>query len=103
MKRVEYDVLTADSLSGLVLIVNKRMTDGWRSLGGVAVSIQDGLNGHDKFYQAMIKKMFVNIPAPKLEKLTDMYDGVNEDDEIIIIDDDTDMLLDDDEEEEINK
>jgi hypothetical protein len=43
---MEYDVIRADSDTGLVRIVNELIKDGWEPLGGIAVD-------YEYVYQAM--------------------------------------------------
>ena len=50
---MEYDVVYASSVEGLIKKVNQMIAEGWQLQGGVTVSTQDGTEYY--FYQAVVK------------------------------------------------
>lgn len=50
---MEYDVVYASSIEGLIKKVNQMIAEGWQLQGGVTVSTQDGTEYY--FYQAVVK------------------------------------------------
>lgn len=53
---MRYRVIEAPQLSGLVLLVNQAVEDGWQPHGGVAVAVVPGEDGSaPHFYQAVVR------------------------------------------------
>jgi len=52
---MEYKVVTDTDLARLVHTINSDLQDGWRTIGGIAVSPPPEGTGILLFYQAMIK------------------------------------------------
>jgi len=52
---MEYDVVYASSVEGLIKKVNQMIAEGWQLQGGVTVSTQDGTEYY--FYQAVMKNV----------------------------------------------
>lgn len=52
---MEYDVVYASSVEGLIKKVNQMITEGWQPQGGVTVSTQDDTEYY--FYQAVVRNV----------------------------------------------
>ncbi len=50
---MEYDVVYASSVEGLIKKVNQMIAEGWQLQGGVTVSTQDDTEYY--FYQAVVR------------------------------------------------
>lgn len=52
---MEYDVVYASSVEGLIKKVNQMIAEGWQPQGGVTVSTQDDTEYY--FYQAVVRNV----------------------------------------------